>query len=192
VIKLAAWLRRPFWRSTFLRDARGAATMEFVVIFPFVVFIIFMFIEMGLLQARTTLLKRGLDIAGRDVRLGITDSRYQRETETEEQRFRRFVCADAFMGQGCVDNLHIEIVREGSPGFTDPQIKCRDTTTDPDEFEPILEFQPNQSNQIVLIKACLVARPFIPGSAFGAALRFYQGVGYVILAKTAVMVEPAG
>ena len=58
--------------DAFRRDSAGNATIEFVVLFPFLIYMLFSIAEAGVLMTRTVMLDRGLDIAIRDLRLGLT------------------------------------------------------------------------------------------------------------------------
>ncbi len=56
----------------FRRNKDGNATIEFVVIFPFLVIFLLMFAEIGLFTAQSVLLKRGECRGSRDRRLAST------------------------------------------------------------------------------------------------------------------------
>ncbi len=52
------------------RDEHGSIAMEFVIVFPLLMFFFMMVFETGFIATRSVLLERGLDIAARGLRLG--------------------------------------------------------------------------------------------------------------------------
>ena len=157
----------------------GATTVEFAVAFPFVMWILFMFVEVGVLTMRTTLLKRGLSQATRDVRLGDP-------SVASVDAFRSRVCDYVYALSDCENSLNIEMTAIENGNFE--SFKCRNREND--AWTPSTTFNPGQPEEIMLVRACLLVRPVFPGAGIGAALARDVGGDYAIVATSAFMNEP--
>lgn len=167
----------------FLRDETGSATMEFAVVLPFLVLIVFMFAEIGILTGRTALMKRGVSIAIRDVRLGLNPN-------ADVAQFRNTVCANAFLIDECNDELTVDVQPLSQVAYTQgtkQTVVCRNRE-DPDST-PQTDFNQGVEGEIMLVRACLIVDPVFPGTGFGAGLAWEPGGGYWITAITAFMNE---
>lgn len=165
----------------FLKNEDGNATLEFVVIFPFLTYLIFTLAEVGTLMARTVMLDRGLDIAMRDVRLGLT-------ANPTVADIRRQICTAAFLLSECEETVLLELVPIVDPSsFPTTPVQCIDRT---EEIEPATTFDPGVRSQIMYVRACIVVDPLFPGSGIGAMLPTEADGGYAILARSAFVNEP--
>lgn len=166
----------------FFGDTRGAATMEFVVLVPFLMIVVFMFAEIGILTGRTVLLKRGVAVAARDIRLGANST-------ADLQAFRNTACRNAFLINSCYRELTVDIAPLNLAARNNPtgQIACRNRK-DPDAT-PATAYNVGVDGNIMLIKACLIVDPVFPGTGLGAGLKWADGRGYAIIVKTAFMNE---
>ena len=61
-------MRRP--RDTFRRNEDGSSSIEFVIVFPVIMWFVLTIFEMGLIATRMVMLEHGLDMAAREIRLG--------------------------------------------------------------------------------------------------------------------------
>jgi len=85
-----------------IRDEKGSASVEFVLIFPIYLSFILMSIELGFITMRHTLLERGLDVAVREVRLGTG-------SVPQHDQIKDIVCANAIMILNCDTKLRLEM-----------------------------------------------------------------------------------
>ena len=163
----------------FFFDRKGSATMEFAVAFPFFIGILMMFTEVGILTLRTAMLKRGMSVATRDVRIGDT-------AVQNLEGFRASVCDNAFFLPDCSNSLLVEMTKIEDGDFT--EFKCVNRE-DPD-WSPKTDFDPGNEEEIMLVRACILVKPVFPGSGMTAGL--WQGLGgdYALVATTAFMNEP--
>lgn len=175
-----------FWRAAlgrFVRDTSGAPTLEFAVILPFLVIIIFMFAEVGVFAGRTILLKRGVNVAIRDVQIAA-------DPLAGIDQFKQTVCRNAFLITNCSQNLMVEmrpITQIGSPSFGAAGCVNR---VDPD-LSPVVEFTQGSPNEIMFVRACLSVDPVFPSTGLGVGLQWDSSGGYYIVASTAFMNEPS-
>lgn len=181
-------LRRRF--TTFARETRGGASMEFVLIFPAIVFFVFAYVEIGSLTTRAVLLERGLDLAIRDVRLGVIPNNLDDDATHELIKDR--VCNGAFLLGDCRNALFLEMtpVPLGSDLPNRP-VRCVDRTG---LVQPVVSInlgdRSQADQQLMLVRACIVIDPIFPGSGIGAGLAAVDG-GYALMAQTAFLNEPS-
>ena len=163
----------------FCFNRRGATTTEFAIAFPFFMWIMFMFAEIGVLSLRTGLLKRGLSMATYEARVGSTDVMNIAE-------FRNRVCEHTYAMSDCASSLNIEmsIIEDGN--FA--EFKCRNREND--DWTPATTFTPNVRNRIMLVRACILVNPVFPGAGIGADLSRGLNGEYAIVATTAIVTEP--
>ncbi len=155
--------------ATFLRDEQGGPTIEFVVIFPAIVFFIFAYGEAGTLATRAVMLERGLDIAIRDIR--TTGFPPGTDPDRAHEFIKHKICTNAFLIAGsCLDDLLLEMKAVG-PGEAFPNTEaviCEDVP--PGAVAPVT-FGGNTNaaanSEIMLVRACLPVNPLFGFSIFG-------------------------
>lgn len=165
----------------FLGDDTGNATLEFLVLFPFLMYMILSLGEVGTLMARAVMLDRGLNIAIRDVRLGLTPGITHDELKTK-------ICQGAFLLTKCLDDVLLEMLPVANPAsIPEGNVNCVDRT---EQVEPVINFNPGGRSEIMFVRACVVVDPIFPGVGFGALLPVDESGGYAIVTQTAFMNEP--
>ena len=168
----------------FQRDRRGSATMEFMVLFPFLMTLIFMIAEIGTFMVRSVNLERALDIAIRDVRLGAAG------IDTLDG-LRTRICSSAFLISECESVLLVELFSLGDSvaGASLPGglYQCRNRAED---IDPVVSFDPSGPGEIIIVRACLIADPVFPATGLLSTLPEAMGGGYAILAQSAFINEP--
>lgn len=176
--KVLNWLRA--------RD-NGAATVEFVVLFPFFIGVVFAGVEGGWMMTRFMMVERGVDVAMRDVRLGaIQDPTY------EELRTR--ICDVIRVVDDCDQNLVIttQIVRVDEAVDTG-SAPCFDRTASEDElaeFNPADGHTTGSSSQIVVVKICAIVDPLMRNFGLSTFLPLDASGGFPIRTTTAFLNEP--
>ncbi|MEM7505613.1 MAG: hypothetical protein AAF415_02620 [Pseudomonadota bacterium] len=166
--------------------------MEFAIVFPGLVLILFAMGEVGTFEARAVLFDRGLNFAMRDLKLGAIPN-------PTPENIKARICDEAFLIQrSCMEGLRLEMVpiNLGAPGIADnflaSEPQCRDRVEE--EINPVPEpsLDPGQRLDPMLVRACLVIDPFFPSTFMGARLKLINGDerGYALLAQTAFMNEP--
>jgi len=156
IMRPGTWLRR------FLRDTRGTATVEFVVLAPFLIGFIVFAIELGMLSLRGAMLERGLDIAVREVRLGTG-------TAPEHDEIKDIVCDNATVISDCDAKLRLEMIPTDLRNFAvlDGTPDCTDAA---EPSKPVRNFIPGGQNQLMLLRACLKYTPLFPEAMLGDVL----------------------
>ncbi len=163
-------------------DTGGNATVEFVVLVPFLLYFFFALAEVGTLMARAVMLDRGLDMAVRDLRLGIT-------TDVTHNDIKTKICEAAFLLSRCEESILLELSPlESAEEFPSAPVNCVDRTQD---VEPVVVFDPGARSEIMFMRACLIADPLFPGTGIGAMLPKDASGGYAIIGTSAFVNEPA-
>ena len=175
--RLAARLRHA------ARDEDGSITVDFAIVAPAFLTILFASFEAGYSHMRQVMLERALDITVRDLRVGALGP-----TPTHEQVRARF-CELATLMPSCGTELMLEmrvINRTTWTGFTTPPT-CIDRRT---MIEPALGFTQGTSNELVTVRACAVFDPFFPTTNWALGLRLDASGGYQLAAMSAFVNEP--
>lgn len=165
----------------FAADQAGNATLEFAVLVPWLLYIIFSMGEAGTLMVRSVMLDRGLDIAVRDIRLGLP-------TRDSVDAIKARVCEGAFLLTNCEDSLLIELRPLNDLTAFSGQANCVDRT---ETLTPTVTYTPGSNSEIMFIRACIIVDPIFPGMGLGAMLPRDASGGYAIVAQSAFMNEPA-
>jgi hypothetical protein len=172
-------------RSAGLRRFRssesGAATFEFVIIFPAVFAIVLSFIEAGWLMTRAMMLDRGLDLAVRDLRIGAV-------TAPTHAELKQMICRHAAVLGDCAPNLVVELIPVGSVAdLPDRNAVCADRATGVD---PVVRYTPGGRSETVFVRACLITDPLIPGIGLALQMPLDPSGGIAMIAYSAFVNEP--
>lgn len=165
-----------------VQDDSGSSTVEFAILFPIFIFILMGGYEIGYYTVSSTMLDRGLDMAVRDVRLGIMG-------EVDLPTLKSSVCNYATYVRNCEANIHIALEPVVASGFTPPSTyaECIDRTAD---VAPSTTFTDGNENELMLVRACVNIDPIFPTTWLGAQLESYEGSGYAMVSTAAFVNEP--
>ncbi|MTJ04022.1 MAG: pilus assembly protein [Sediminimonas qiaohouensis] len=166
----------------FWRDERANPTLEFVIMFPVMVFFLLSSVELGFITMRHTMLERAVDMTVRDIRLGTGSAPQHSEIKTQ-------ICDTAAMIPDCNDNLRVEMIQIDPRNWVapDPTPDCTDQSK---EVKPVRTFENGQENQMMVIRVCVKYQPLFPLTGLGDALT-KDGAGYAaMVSSTAFVQEP--
>ncbi len=167
---------------SFIKDQRGNATIEFVIMFPVLMFFVMMVFETGFIATRSVLLERGLDIAVRDLRLGT-------DPTIDHAKLRKLVCDNSSILVNCERDLILEVVEfDINSAYPQNQANCIDRT---EEIDPTITFNPGGRSRIMFVRACMIIDPIFPGLGITLGLPRDSSGGFQLVAYTAFMNEPA-
>ncbi len=169
-----SWLRR------FRRSEDGSASIEFVLYFTVIFFVLAAAVEIAYMNLRHSMLERSVDLSVRDIRLStghIPDYAEVRDT----------ICEEARIIDECADNLRLEMVQVDPRGFAGMPTgtDCSNAAEDP---RPVRNFVHGQDNQLMLLRACMKFRPIFPTTGLGAELNL-DDEGYAQLVVTSAFVQ---
>ena len=167
-----------------LRGESGAATIEFVVIFPAMFLFLANTVETSTVLTRGAMLDRSLDLAVRELRLGT-------RTPPSFEEFRQMICDTNAMIPDCMGSLQVELrpYTAATLAEMEEEVRCIDRSQD---IEPVDEtnYVPGAANQVMLVRACASLAPTFPKAGLGAALPKDANGDYRITAVSAYVQEP--
>lgn len=168
----------------FSAGEKGNVTVEFAIVFPVFMLLLTSALEMGVITVRQTLLERGLDIAMREVRIGTG-------TQYTHDQIREMICDGAVIFEDCEANLRIEMTPNDPRDYTplpntvDCAIQQSGSLT---VVNPVRDFTPGESNELVMVRACLLYDPVFPTSQL-ALQRTQDGNGKSALVATSAFTQ---
>ncbi len=169
------------WRRR-TKQEDGNATIEFVILFPVVMFLFLSAFEIGIFLTRAVLLDRAVDINVRTLRLGTM-------SPMTSEELKRRICNDALIFPDCMNAMMVELVPISTDTWSFPaeQITCVNRDED---IQPVVEFTPGTENEIMLVRACAVLDPFFSTTPFVMEMPLDASGGYAISAASAFVNEP--
>lgn len=167
-----------------LRGESGAATVEFVVIFPAMFLFIANTVETSTVLTRGAMLDRSLDMAVRELRLGT-------DAPPDFEAFRALICEGTAFLPDCMDALQVELRPYTASALEEmrEEVRCLDRSED---IDPLNEtnYVPGAANEIMLVRACASLAPTFPKAGLGAAMPKDKNGDYSISAVSAYVQEP--
>jgi hypothetical protein len=173
-------MRRFFRRAA--KDESGTATIPFVIFLPFFLTLVISSLEMGLLMMRHVMLERALDLAVRDLRLGIW-------VPASNIDLKQRICNYAGILPDCMNAVLVEL-RPVSKITWQPLSSgpvCVDRTA---QVQPLTEFITGTSNDMMLVRACVKVEPMFPMTGIGFSLPKDASGAYSLVSSTAFVNEP--
>lgn len=169
--------------SAFGRGEDGIASVEFALLFPVVFFMFIWAVELGILMTKSVMLEHGLDLTMRELRLG------RLENPTSDS-LKDDICSHLNLISDCRSTIMIELqpIRTDTWALPAQPVTCRDRD---EEIVPVLSFSMGQSNEIMLVRACVIVQTLFPGTGIGAMLNKDASGGFGIAAMSAFVNEPA-
>lgn len=176
VLKKLNFLRR------FRRDKDGAASVEFVIVAPVYLGIMFSMFEAGWLMTQSMMLERALDVTVRDLRLGL-------QSDTSHDNFKQLICDKASIIKDCKENVLLELVPISNSSDVPTETVCRDRTAGVG-VDPVVTFNPGARSEIMYMRACVVIDPLMPGMGLGLHLPKDESGGFALVSYAAFVNEP--
>lgn len=169
--------------NAFVKDESATATIEFVIVFPVIIWLVFSTLEAGWLMTQQTMLGRGLNLAVRDVRIGAGGP-------PTYASIKASICDNALILRDCNTALHLEMVPLSDP-ISNAAATCINRA--PAAIEPVVNWIDGSRTtpEIMVMRVCFVVDPLIPGAALGAALPVDATGGYHMVEYSAFANEPS-
>lgn len=181
--------------SGFKKRDEGSATVEFVILFPVIIFIFLMGFESGIYMIRNVMLERAVDISVREIRLG-------NGRVPDYDLLKAQLCETAPILPDCADasrpssKIHIAMTEVPiTPGAIDAlngPARCTKYNAPLDEPQHLdVEYDVGDPNTMMVIQVCASVEPFFPGIGIGLGLQNDELGGlYALVATTAFVTEP--
>lgn len=164
------------------RREDGTSSIEFVLLFPIFMGLFLSSIEMGVVMLRQVMLDRALDIAVRDLRLGAWPN-------VTSDLLKQRICEHTTIISNCEEEMLLELQPVRAPDYTlpDPAATCRDRDA---EIQPVVSFRDGPENEMMIVRACVLIDPIIPGSGLGMKMQENTRDGFALVATSAYVNEP--
>lgn len=164
--------------------SEGVAALEFALVGPIHIALLFTCLEAGFLCTRTSLLDHAVYKASKYVYVGAAKDGDVTQTELEA-----YICGE--LGKfvvNCENNLAVEVTKLAT---FDQDIAtdapCRDSSVD---IEPVVNFTPGGSSDLMLMRVCLITDLINPLLGMGRDMSPTESGRFQIVSATAFVNEP--
>ena len=168
----------------FLAREDGAVTIPTILFIPFFLLIFTSSIELATLSIRKSMLERAVDDTSRILKLGI-------EPLPDHATLKRSICNRMAIVPTCMQDIRIEVIEVDRTNWTTARagtaMSCVDRS---DEVEPETLIQRGISDQLMLMRVCLLVSPMMPGAGVGAQLIKDANGELALVSVTAFVNEP--
>lgn len=165
-----------------LGDETGAVVADFAIMLPIFVMFLLSSVEMGFMSFRQTMLERGLDLAVRNLRLGIVEDPSHAKVKAEICRYSGFL-------PDCENSLRLEMQPIDLRSYTmiPADADCVDKS---EEIKPVRAFIPGGSNELMVLRACIKIAPIFPTVGLGEGIAKDGNGDMSLFSITAFVNEP--
>jgi hypothetical protein len=176
--------------AQFLKDERGTATIEFLLVFPTIFLIFTASFESSLYMAKYVMFERSIDLVMREVRLGNA-------TGMTHQLLKESICKSGMLVRSKADclsrmRLWMQPVNTANFDIQLPDTVCVEKASEVnDEEPPANEFAYGVDNDIMLLRVCMKERPIFPTTAVSVKMP-REDDGSVAMIVTTVFVNEPG
>lgn len=172
--------------SRFRRED-GTASMEFVLMVPVILLIFMSSFESGLLMTREILLEQSVDKVMRELRLGHYPNLVD---EALNQKLKTEICSRTVIFPDCKNNIKLDLDRITTTAWDIPTdiTSCVNRTA---PFVPVVNLNAGQQNDLMLVRVCVSLPAMFPGMGLALAMPMDSLGNYVLLARSAFVVEPS-
>lgn len=169
--------------KAWLGDETGAVIADFAVMLPVFVMFLLSSVEMGMMTFRQTMLERGLDMAVRDLRLGLVEDPTHAKVKTD-------ICHYAGFLPDCANGLRLEMQPVNLRAYTmlPEAADCIDRS---EEMNPVRKFVAGGSNEVMVLRACIKIAPIFPTFGLGDQVAKDGNGDMALFSVTAFVNEPS-
>lgn len=171
---------------TFKAKQDGNASIEFVFLFPVLMFLFLTGFESGYYMVRNAMLERAVEVSVRDVRLG-------NGRVPNYAALKASICREVGIVEGCSNKIQVELkpieIRPGAIAAVRTDARCVDTNSSDDPLTGT-EYSVGNANNMMMVRACLLAMPLFPTTGIGAGMAVDQQGNYALVATSAFVNEP--
>lgn len=160
----------------FRHSRKGGTGVEFALVAPLFLALVFSIFETGWLMTQTVMLERALDRTVRHLRVGGSDA------PRTYAAFTSAVCADAMVVPNCAKRIRVEMhVVRSAADFPAQGSQCENSG------QP--SYSDNRSD-VMFVRACVPVDPMTPGIGIALSLPRDAGGRFRVVAATSYMNEP--
>jgi len=166
----------------FLRSEDGNATIEFVITFPAMLFLLLSAVELAFVTLDHAMLERAMDMTVREIRIGTG-------TAPQHDQIKADICALAVTIKNCDQNLRLEMIQVDPRNWTSLP-GTPDCTDQSKPVAPVRSFVNGQENQLMILRACVKVTPLFPTVGLGSSMVKDAAGQYSLVAVAAFVQEP--
>ncbi|WP_373354408.1 TadE/TadG family type IV pilus assembly protein [Pseudoroseicyclus sp. CXY001] len=174
-------LRRILWAED------GSSTVEFVLMAPVFILIFVSAFEVGALMLRNVMLDRALDIAVRDVRLGLVGGA---DDEEYYDNLKERICDRALVVPNCMSELKLEMRRVHPVAMRLMPVDA-DCVDRAERGKPAREFTHGGDHELMILRACTLFDPFFPTGGLGSPIPRRSDGTYALVSVSSFVIEPS-
>lgn len=173
--------------NKFRRDETGFMSIDFIFLFPVIIFVMFLALEAGILATRQVMLDRALAETSRTLKLSGG-------TPPSQEELVQQVCDIANVFPDCTSSVTVEVapINTNTWDVGAEYIECYDfdNRDGEDAFVPANEYDGGAGSQLMMLKICATFTPLFPYVGLGAKLRKVNETDYSIASAIAYVNEP--
>lgn len=163
------------------RDTRGAAGVEFALVLPVLLSIIFSTFEAGWFMVQSIMLDRALDLTVRELRIGSL-------ADPTQSKVRERICEQAVVLADCEERLALELIPiVTSASYPVDTARCIERGS---SIAPVLRFSNGLRAQTMFVRACYVVDPLTPDFALGLVLSKDETGALRLVSRSGFINEP--
>ncbi len=153
-----------YWTLKFWKNREGVTAVEFAMIAPVFMSLLFSVFEMGVLMTKITLLDLAAAEASKQVYIGAAANGTVTPEDLEET-----ICETvSLIDSNCAGNLLLEMTPiTNFSSLPNSQATCVDKST---KVKPAVTVNPGVSDGIVYMRICLTTEIVVPGLGLGLGL----------------------
>ncbi|OHV24720.1 pilus assembly protein [Rhizobium sp. RMa-01] len=164
----------------FRRERSGVAAIEFAILAPIVLVLVFSILEAGWIMTQSIMLDRAVSRGSRALQVASSNFTYE--------DLKKKVCDEAIILTNCVKLIRLEFTPISKPSdFPESDTSCVDRSLN---IDPVTTYRGGQRSQIVFVRACYVVDPVFPGLGYGLALPKDNTGGVRLTSRFAFVNEP--
>lgn len=168
------------WLHRLRRDTKGSTALEFGLIGPIFVALLFSLIEMAWLLTRVVMVTHVVHDAARELKNGEIASVADFETH---------VCDRFIIISNCTNNILTEaVVIDSLSDIPATTAECQDSSTE--TFKPTVDYDSGSGSETVFLRVCVIIPLVTPGLGFGASLPQTSSGEFAIVTSLAFQNEP--
>lgn len=162
------------------RDQKGVTAIEFAMVGPILIAMIFSIIELSFLILKMLLVENAVEIASKQIYTGKVPDR---------AAFEQLICDNLPLFSNCQDLVNVEAIEittfEAVPSTN---AECRDSGEN--TFEPLRSYSTGTASAIMFLRVCVTTPIFTPGLGLGAALPKQSDGSFAVVSSTVFVNEP--
>ncbi|QLF71601.1 pilus assembly protein (plasmid) [Peteryoungia desertarenae] len=160
-------------------DRGGSTAVEFALVAPLFLSLLFSAIEMGWVMTQSMVLESAVNRTARSMQVNAGT--------VSAKDFKASVCEHASILKNCEENLIFELSPVGQKSdIPSDQTPCIDRAN---AATPVTKFNPGSGNEIVFGRACFVVDPLTPGLGVALSLPLDASGGLRLTARFAFVTE---